>query len=70
MDHNQIRPLAARAAAILAGRLLSSQLYGVSPSDPMSLAGAVGVLLVAALGAAWLPARRATRIEPVVALRE
>ncbi len=52
-----------------ASRLLESHVYGVSPMDPVTLT-AVGVLLVvAALAGAWLPARRATRVDPATALR-
>ena len=52
-----------------ASRLLESHVYGVSPMDPLTLT-AVGVLLVvAALAGAWLPARRATRVDPAAALR-
>ena len=51
------------------GRLISSQLYGVTASDPVTIAFAAGLLLVVALVAGYLPARRATRVNPVMALR-
>ena len=51
------------------GRLISSQLYGVTTGDPVTIAGAVGLLLVVAMLAGYLPARRATRVNPVLALR-
>jgi len=55
--------------ALLLGRLLRSQLYGVSAADPVTLLG--GTLLVAAVAllAALLPARRAATVEPMQALR-
>ena len=53
----------------LLGRVLSTILYQVSPFDPLSLAAASALLLGAALAAAWLPARRAGRIEPMAAMR-
>jgi predicted permease len=57
------------AAAIAGSRLLTSLLYGVSPTDPATLVlVSVGLIAVAVL-AAYLPARRATKIDPVVALR-
>jgi putative ABC transport system permease protein len=49
--------------------LLSSQLYGVSANDPMTLSAAILFLLLVAVMASALPARRATRVDPVVALR-
>ena len=52
-----------------ATQLIGSQLYGVQPQDPLTLAGAVAVLLLVALGATDLPARRASRLDPIVALR-
>lgn len=55
--------------SIIAGRVLSAQLFGVSPIDPVSLAAAAGLLLTIAAVAAHVPARRATRIDPAVALR-
>jgi len=55
--------------AILAGRLLSAFLYGVKPSDPATLAAALAAVAAIAAGAAWLPARRASRLDPLAALR-
>jgi ABC-type antimicrobial peptide transport system permease subunit len=65
------------AAGVVAGvvgtlaatRALSSQLFGVSPSDPLTLAGVVVVVSLAALMASLLPALRATRVDPMVVLR-
>ena len=54
----------------LASRLLAALLQGVSPTDAITWSSAVGVWLAVALVACWLPARRAARVEPVVALRE
>jgi predicted permease len=56
-------------AAWLASRWLRTLLYGVEPGDPATAAGAVAILAAAALAAACLPARRAARTDPVVALR-
>jgi len=56
-------------AALLGGRLMSSQLYGVSAYDPFTLAAAVLVLSVCAAVAGFIPARRAASIEPMNALR-
>ena len=51
-------------------QFLASQLHEVAPTDPAVYGSAVGVLALAALAAAGLPARRATRIDPVRALRQ
>ncbi len=55
--------------AILAGKLMKDQLYGVQPWDPVMLAGATALLVVAALAASVAPVRRAAGVEPMVALR-
>jgi predicted permease len=50
-------------------RLVRSQLFGVSAGDPVTLAAAVVVIAAVLLGAAWFPARRAMKVDPMVALR-
>jgi putative ABC transport system permease protein len=50
-------------------RLLVSQLFGVSPTDPTVLAAAVGTLAAVSVVACFIPAFRATRVDPVIALR-
>ena len=58
------------AASLAVNRLLQSQLVGVSPYDPLTMGSAPVVLLVVALIACQIPARRAMNVDPVVALRQ
>ena len=56
--------------AYAASRLIDSRLYGVAPQDPPTLALATGLLLLVALSAAYVPALRASRLDPMAALRQ
>jgi ABC-type antimicrobial peptide transport system permease subunit len=57
------------AAALALAQLVKSMLYGLTPADPLSFAGAGCLLLAVAITAAWIPAHRASRVEPIEALR-
>ena len=57
-------------AACFLTRLLRAQLYGVSATDPATFAAVAGILAAAAMLASYLPARKATRVDPMLALRE
>ena len=67
--------LAAAAIAIGIGasfavtRFVKSMLFGITPSDPVTLWGAATLLTIAALCASWIPARRAASVQPIEALR-
>jgi putative ABC transport system permease protein len=57
------------AAALGVAQLMSSFLFGVSPLDPVTYAVTIGLLAAVALAAIYVPARRASRIDPLGALR-
>ncbi|HXE14326.1 MAG TPA: FtsX-like permease family protein, partial [Bryobacteraceae bacterium] len=56
-------------AAIAASRFIKSELYGLKPYDSITLAVAISIMAGVALLAAYLPARRASRVDPMIALR-
>jgi ABC-type antimicrobial peptide transport system permease subunit len=58
------------ALSVWVGHALERVLFGVSRTDPISLAAAAATLAAAAVLASWIPARRASRVDPVVALRD
>jgi ABC-type antimicrobial peptide transport system permease subunit len=56
-------------AAVGLSRLVQSQLFGIQPHDPLTLTAATAALAIVSAAAGYLPARRATRVNPVQALR-
>ena len=58
------------AASVWLARFVASLLYGLEPRDPATLAGAAIVLAAVGAAAGWLPARRASRLDPAQVLRE
>lgn len=62
--------IAGALGALLLGRLVASQLYGVGTSDPVVLAGAALLLAAVAVIACLIPTRRAARVSPMTALRD
>jgi putative ABC transport system permease protein len=57
------------AVALWLNRVLTHLLFGIGPTDPVTFTAVAVVLLAAALAACWLPARKAARVDPLVALR-
>lgn len=57
------------AAALVATRLLVDQLYGVTPTDPVTLVAVVVLLAATAFFASWIPARRGARVDPMITMR-
>ena len=55
--------------ALFLSRLIAGLLYGIAPSDPLTFAAVVSVLIVVTLAASLVPARRATQVDPMVAIR-
>ena len=57
------------AAARSLTSMMATMLFGVAPSDPVTIVGVVVTLSIAGLTAAWIPARKAAKVDPMVALR-
>jgi ABC-type antimicrobial peptide transport system permease subunit len=57
------------AGAALLTRFMRSVLFGVGTTDPLTFAGVAAVLLAVAFLASWIPARRAARVDPLIAMR-
>ena len=55
-------------SAIAASRLVSNLLFGLAPTDPMTMAGAITAMVLVSVVAAYVPARRASAIDPLAAL--
>jgi putative ABC transport system permease protein len=55
--------------ALALSRLMASELYGVRPTDPLTFVTVAALLMIVSLAASYFPARRAMRVDPMVALR-
>jgi putative ABC transport system permease protein len=70
MSHTVLGAIAGIIIVAASSKLIASMLYGVKPNDPAMMFAAVTALAVVCAIAAWLPARRASRLDPMAALRE
>jgi predicted permease len=70
MGHMAAGAVVGMAAVAASSKLIASLLYGVHPNDPSTMIGAVLTLALVCIAAAWIPARRASRLDPMTALRE
>ena len=61
--------IAGIAGAFALTRWMQSQLFGINATDPPTFGGMALLLILVSLAACWIPARRATRVDPLVALR-
>jgi len=67
--NRKVVKLVGAPAVLAAQRLISTQLYGLPPVDPISISVASGLLIAATILAGYLPARQATKVDPMEALR-
>jgi ABC-type antimicrobial peptide transport system permease subunit len=58
------------AGALLATRLIQGLLFGVTPGDPETLVSVAVLMMAIGIAACWLPARRASKIDPAMAMRQ
>jgi ABC-type antimicrobial peptide transport system permease subunit len=70
MGHTAAGAMAGIAAVVASSKLIASLLYGVRANNPATMLLAVVALALVCAAAAWIPARRATRLDPMAALRE
>ena len=56
-------------ASLACARLIESKLFGLKPADPLTLAAALGIMIAVAVASGYLSARRASRVDPLIALR-
>ena len=56
-------------ASLVCARLIESKLFGLKPADPVTLGAAVGIMIAVAIVSGYLPARRASKVDPLIALR-
>lgn len=55
--------------SLACARLIQSKLFGLKPADPLTLAAALGIMIIVAIASGYLPARRASKVDPLIALR-